>query len=248
MGMTIHYSLHAHGNEDDVRSPIERLHKRAQALPFAEVGDILDLSGTACDYQRRNSRDQKRWLLVQACGRIERDGYTHLIVPMRLLAFWTRLGRGSEPANFGLCQYPRTFKDHEGKVQPTGLSGWSWSSFCKTQYASNPALGGVENFLRCHLAVIALLDYASELGILCHVTDEGGFWEERDSQALSQNVAEWNRMIAGWAGKLKDQMGDGVSSEITKFANFEHLEAEGRDDDDGGDDEDFDTSLVIPSH
>ena len=31
----------------------------------------------------------------------------------------------------------------------TGLSGWRWSSFCKTQYASNPQCGGVPHFLRC---------------------------------------------------------------------------------------------------
>jgi hypothetical protein len=59
---------------------------------------------------------------------------------------------------------------------------WSWRSFCKTQYASNPQLGGVQGFLRCHLSVIRLLDAAQELGILGEVNDEGGYWERRDAR------------------------------------------------------------------
>lgn len=34
--------------------------------------------------------------------------------------------------------------------------------------------------------------------------------------------------IAGWAGRFKDAFGEGVVSEITKYPNFEHLEAKGR--------------------
>ena len=107
----------------------------------------------------------------------------------------------------------------------TGLGDWSWGSFCKTQYASNPAYGGVENFLRCHLAVVKLLDHAAHLGILKEVKDEGDFWQKRDIMALAQEVGEWNTMIAGWAGRLKDAFGEAVESEIAKFPNFEHLEA-----------------------
>ena len=46
------------------------------------------------------------------------------------------------------------------------LKGWSWLSFCKTHYASDPRCGGLPNFLRCHLGVVALLDEAKNLGIL----------------------------------------------------------------------------------
>ena len=107
--------------------------------------------------------------------------------------------------------------------------GWLWTSFCKTQYASNPKLGGVENFLRCHLSLIRLLDHARELGMLKHVSDEGGYWEKRDVQALVQEVGEWNEAIAGFAGQLKDQLtGQGMEAAITRFSDFEHLEAKGR--------------------
>ena len=90
---------------------------------------------------------------------------------------------------------------------------------------SNPAEGGAENFLKCHLAVVSLLDAAGELGILKKVTDESDYWKHRDRQRLVQTVRQWNRMIAGFAGKLKDS-GYGVEAPITDFPNYEHLEAE----------------------
>jgi hypothetical protein len=35
-------------------------------------------------------------------------------------------------------------------------------------------------------------------------------------------------MIASFAGELKDLLGNQVATEITKFPDFEHLEAAGR--------------------
>ena len=60
------------------------------------------------------------------------------------------------------------------------MAGWRWGSFCKTQYASNPACGGVENFLRCHLVVVRLLDFLRATGLVAvEAHDEGGYWEHR---------------------------------------------------------------------
>ena len=58
----------------------------------------------------------------------------------------------------------------------------------------------------------------------------GTTWETRDVEALAREVGSWNEMIAGFAGQLKDALGNGVVSEITKFPNFEPLEARGRRD------------------
>ena len=73
-----------------------------------------------------------------------------------------------------------------------------------------------------------MLDHAAELNIVNEVSDEGDYWEKRNVQALGKEVGDWNTMIAGWAGRLKDAFGKGVQSEITAFPNFEHLEAKGR--------------------
>jgi hypothetical protein len=107
----------------------------------------------------------------------------------------------------------------------TELKGWCWSSFCKTQYASQY---GVEHFLRCHLTVIRLLDHAKQLGILASVSDEGDYWEKRDIKALTQEVGEWNEGMAGLVGQLKDLFGGDFAAPITEYSNFEHLEAKGQ--------------------
>ncbi len=75
-----------------------------------------------------------------------------------------------------------------------------------------------------------MLDQAKKLGIVVEVHDESGFWEERDVKELIETVGEWNAMIAGFVGQMNDLFGDGTESEITKFPNFEHLEAKGRED------------------
>lgn len=233
MGLTIQYRLRsAVRYQDDVRDVIERLRQRAMDLPFKYVSELLDLSGDACDYERREHDDPHRWLLIQATQPIQRDGYLLHVPPKRLIAFSTSPGEGSEPANFGLCRYPEFVEAHSGGRVRTGLSsGWSWQSFCKTQYASNPDVGGIESFLRCHVSVIHLLDHAKGLGVLDSVFDEGGFWEKRDIRALVEEVTQWNSMIAGFVGSMKDLLGGkDVQSEITKFPNYEHLEAEGRRD------------------
>jgi hypothetical protein len=241
MGLTIHYSFKAQGNDAPARELVNALHRTAQDLPFKQLDQVVELAGEQCDADKRASDDRLRWLLIQAAqsvefkpqGRSLNPGYGtwHTVAPSRLIAFTAWPGEGCEASNFGLGQYPPVIQTCHGPLR-TGLSGWSWSSFCKTQYASNPKCGGAANFLRCHLTVIAMLDKAKELGCLERVSDEGGFWEKRDLPALVQEIGSWNEMIAAFGGKLKDLVGDGalrVESAIAEYPNFEHLEAAGLD-------------------
>jgi len=240
MGLTIHYSLKAQGIDAQARKLVEALHQTAQDLPLKQLGQVVELSGEQCDYNRRSKDDPLRWLLIQAAESVElkpaggqrNQGYTTWfdVMPCRLIAFHTWPGEGCEAANFGLCQFPQLIQTCRGPLE-TGFSGWHWSTFCKTQYASDPRCGDVPNFLRCHLAVIAMLDRAKALGCLNHVSDEGGFWEKRNLPALVQEIGSWNEMLAAFGGKLKDLLGDGplgLQSAIAQFPNFEQLEAAGQ--------------------
>ena len=233
MGLTIHYNLMYGGSSrDEARSLVERLRQRALDLPFKEVGPVLELWAEDCDPNKADKNDPNRWLVVQAEQLVKKDENYYPVPARRLIAFSTWPGEGCEPANFGLAVYPAVVPTHDGGKVQTGLSGWSWGGFCKTQYASNPDCGGVENFLRCHLSVVRLLDHARELGFLGEVLDEGDYWEKRNVKALAEEVGGWNSMIAGFVGGMKDLVGGtDVKSEITQFPNFEHLEAEGRRDD-----------------
>jgi len=234
MGLTIHYDFDKKATVKEARAFVEALRQRALDLPFREVGEVIELRGDACDFNKVDTEDPHSWLLIQSRENLvipDRHGSDgqewYEIVPTRIIAVSMWPGEGCEEANFGLCQYPKTILV-DGKRKRTNLSGWHWSSFCKTQYASNPECGGVEHFLRCHFAVIKILDHAQQLGFLTEVHDEGHFWDKRDVKALVQEIGEWNEMIAGFFGKLKDQIKDiDVVAPIAKYPNFEHLEAEG---------------------
>jgi hypothetical protein len=225
MGLTIHYELQSVSRTPaKARQLVEQLRQKALDLPFKEVDKIVEVSGDSADFDKLDRDDPNRWLLIQAGQYLVRDNRHYRITPAQVIAFSTLPGEGSEEANFGLALYPKAI-EIDGKRVRTNLGNWSWSSFCKTQYASNPEVGGVENFLRSHLAVVKLLDAAAEIGVLKEVRDEGDYWEKRDIKALVAEVGDWNQMIAGWAGRLKDSFGDGLVSEIAKYPNFEHLEA-----------------------
>jgi hypothetical protein len=234
MGLTIHYSLRSDASDPAAaRQLVEALRKRALDLPFTEVGEIVELTGSGCDYQKYDGNDPLRWLIVQSGQHVEREGAYYRVKPKHVVAFTTSPGNGCEEANLGLALYPsvillpKQVGEHQRSLR-TGLKGWCWSSFCKTQYSSGAQYGGVENFLRCHLAVIRMLDHAKEIGILASVNDEGSYWENRDVKALVQEVGEWNDGIAALVVKLKDLFGGDITAPITQFPDFEHLEAKGR--------------------
>jgi hypothetical protein len=238
MGLTIHYSLALNSRSTTkARKLVEQLRQRALALPMASVGEVIDVTGDAADFQKLPDNPPLRWLLIQSRWHTQVGRYSYSTPPSRVIGFVTNPGDGCEPANFGLCQFPASIEidNHEypfGKKKVrTGAKGWCWHSFCKTQYSSNFSCGGVENFLRCHLSVIAMLDHAKTLGILGEVSDEGDFWQKRDVEALAKEVGEWNVQLAGFAGKLKDQIGSGLEAAILKYPDFEHLEAKGREHD-----------------
>ena len=224
MGLTIHYGLHSNTRSVLLaRSLVDKLRQAALDLPFESVSELIELTGDGCNYHERSREDPHRWLLIQAREMVQLDDQLYEVAPQHLITFETNPGAGCEPANMGLALYPATIVLPNGQRKRTGLAGWCWSSFCKTQYSSDPNAGGVENFLRCHMSVIALLDQARTLGIVSSVSDESGFWDKRDVRELAQVVGTWNEFIAGLAGKLMDQFGKGVVAEIAKFPNFEHL-------------------------
>jgi hypothetical protein len=200
MGLTIHYNLRSDTpSPNAARDLMARLRGRALDLPFERVDNLIEVSGQACDFGRYERDHPNRWLLIQAGQYVvdpDYDAYRHSITPTHVIAFSTWPSRGCEEASFGLCRYP-AYIEVKDPVRPglkrkihTRLGEWTWGSFCKTLYASRPGFGGVDNFLRCHLTVIRMLDHAKELGILASVRDEGSFWEKRDIEALARKVGE----------------------------------------------------------
>lgn len=178
--------------------------------------------------------------------RITKDIYKNLY-PLEGFMFTTYPGEGSEEANFGLMRYPSEITLNVDELYDyripnplkemtirTGYKawGWSWGSFCKTQYASNY---GLTNFAQCHIAVCAMLDHIYMNDRLnLEVSDEGGYWDNRSVQKLIQEVGDWNQMIAAFAGVMLDAKNTPELKDTTLIMpiienpQFEVLETEGR--------------------
>lgn len=238
MGLTIHYSLRTALTEPaEVRTLVGALRRAARRLPFRRVGPVVEFRDGAADYDQGARDDQNRWLKIQAGRYLEAGDRHYSVKPRHVIAFTVEPGDGCEPANLGFCLFP----PHVAVTEPGGrvrrlatcLDGWSWSSFCKTQYASDPRHGGVANFLRCHVGLVRLLDIATATGLMTvDVHDESTYWELRDLKRLVETVGEWNQAVAAVAGQIKDladRAGVAVESAIGRFPDFEHLEADGLD-------------------
>ena len=234
MGLTIHYQLKSDTKlTEEARGLVEELREYALGLPFKEIGNIVEFKGEEeCDFNSKTDNDNYRWLKIQSQRYIDTEpGCRAGVIPLHIIAFTTWPGEGCEAANFGLCCYPKSI-ERNGEKLPTKLgTGFSWRSFCKTQYASAPDCGGIKNFLKCHLTVISLLDYAESLGILKSVSDEGNYWKRRDIKVLAIEVGEYNNFVAAFSGALKDTIegsGEGARLEgaILKNPEFERLEAD----------------------
>lgn len=209
MGLTIHFTLRFKGTPQEAEALVQQLHAHALQI-FPETDPILKLSGAKV----LPTEHDPEWTLKYSAQRtrIGRDKSYSRIPPKEFIGFSTYPGEGSESVRIGLARYP---------------TGWYWQSFCKTQYASNPECGGIKNFIKCHLSVISLLEQAQKLGIKVSVSDGGHYWDTKSLEKLAESVGSYNQFIAAMAGALKDNLGTAFVSEISKFPNFEKLEAEG---------------------
>jgi hypothetical protein len=114
---------------------------------------------------------------------------------------------------------------------PTRRRGYySWHSFCKTQYAGNPKLGGEANFLKAHLSLIELLDQIQMAGLKVGIRDDSRYARHRDVNRLLHALRDWDAIVARIAGGLGDALGDAsgvLIAPIKDRPDFEHLEAKG---------------------
>ena len=235
MGLTIHWSFQGPQNKTEAKAIIEKLRQRAMDLPFESVSEIVSFKGEDAQFDRDRKNDPFNWLKIQAIQTVwSKDGKSGWdCLTKEIIGFQILVAPGSEPMEIFLATYPKTILIEDrwwGKRKRlrTGLAGWYGRSFTKTQYASNADCGGVPNFLRAHLSVVRMLDYAKELGLLADVSDEGQFFEKRDIPALVKEIGEWNDFIAAFVGAIDDEVGQRAVAPIKEFANFEHLEAKGQ--------------------
>ena len=230
---------------------IGKFHAIARKLPFDEVTDIYEQSppdGRAVYILYSDPFRQGDLYLT----RRRSDGDEELVqVPALHALFFNVYVEGAETASIGLASHPPVVVHREDVIErdkngsergriigkgdpiefPTRRRGYySWHSFCKTQYAGHPGLGGEGNFLKAHLSLIELLDQIQATGVKLRIRDDSRYARHRDVDRLLSSLRRWNALIAGIVGNLGDALGNESGSLIAPIKqrpDFEHLEAKG---------------------
>ncbi len=170
MGLTIHYDWKAKTDLASARCTIVKFHAMALKLPFDKVSEILEQDSPEGKSEFRRCDDSFRQGDLYLSRR-RADGEKELVhVPVLHAVFFYVYVRGAESAPIGLASHPPVVLHREELIErnedssecgriigqgdpiefPTRRRGYySWHSFCKTQYAGNPKLGGEANFLKC---------------------------------------------------------------------------------------------------
>lgn len=244
MGLSICYEFRLHGDAARARDCLTQLRDFALTQPFLEVGELLELPSNpdnpAADELSRSDEQLIRRFAAQYGQKQLADGSDVWVeIPARhVLMFAIQPAKGAETAQIGLATHAAVVEHtHRGEtmVIETGLTGqYSWTQCCKTQYAGLQQHGGADHFVRAHVALVHCLDFLQSLGVEVSVSDDSGYWTDRDEDRLRDSLDEWNEMVAAFAGQVKDGLPEdlkkGLSAPILTAPDFEHLEAKGLDD------------------
>ena len=229
---------------DEATARIAALHQAVAALPMRSQTAMV-LLDEKCIQHALSERSQSpwRWAVIQYqrglsyrhdhmgipyhVDRSESGVATHhrMLPAKRLVGFSCLPGEGCESLNLFVGSYPSStlvdcvgnqhgYQSGKRRLMMTKMR-WLGSAFCKTQYASDPEAGGVINFLRCHLLVIAALDAAKAAGFEVLVNDESGYWQHRNIPRLVRDIVDWNAFLLSMGDQIRTRFGSGVQCAIT---------------------------------
>jgi hypothetical protein len=251
MGLTVYYDWKTKADLPSARRLIAKFRASALKLPFDGVSEIHEQDPPDGKFAfRSNDRSFRQGALYLPRKRGDGDRETVHVPALHALFFHVRV-RGAESAPIGLASHAPVVLHREdvierntdgsergrrlGQGDPVEFATrrrgyYSWHSFCKTQYAGNPRLGGEANFLKAHLSLIELLDQIQRNDVKVRIRDDSRYAKHRDVDRLLRSVRDWDAIVARIAGSFADALGDESGSLIAPIKerpDFEHLEAQG---------------------
>lgn len=185
MGITIHYELSFRGQRARAEALIRVLQSKCMDLPFDSVSEVSAVTRGAPESSGSQLLDSIRMF-------VHRSDDSFHVVAEEAIGFRGVVGDGCEPLQMMLCRWPR-FILRGGRRVSTGLTGWSYRRYCKTQFAGAV---GPEHLVRCHATVLSALDAAGQLGLLVAMEDEGKFSPLRDGVRLKEEYRKWEMLAA----------------------------------------------------
>ena len=202
MGLTVHFDFEHEGSEKEASEKLKEIRDKIEKLPVEDVGPLVKL-----DWKQgtKDANEQIGWMKIQYTRSVRKsEGVWMDVYPEVGYGFVIDVGAGCEPMNIALTRLKgeRIFKGR---------------AFCKDQYA--------EDFIKCHLLIISILDICKEEGILKHVDDEGRFWESRDISILADNINASTMVLEQFSKMLKKMVPPGVEivSAIDKSKNYVNI-------------------------
>ena len=202
MGLTVHFKFEHAGSEKEVKGKLEEIREKVEKLPVQGIGPLVKL-----DWKKGNKSEDEQlgWMKIQYARNIRRDDGSWMdVYPEIGYGFTIDIGKGCEPMNIALTRVK-------------GEKVFKGRAFSKDQYA--------EDFIKCHLLIISVLDICKEEGILKKVEDEGGYWESRDISLLAENINASTAVLEHFSKLLKKMAPPGVEivSEIDKSKNYVNI-------------------------
>jgi hypothetical protein len=251
MGLTLHYDWKTKTDLTSARRLITRFRAIALKLPFDKVSEIYeqDPPDNMSAFRRYDGSFRQGGLYLSR-RRADGEEETVRVPALHALFFQVRV-EGAETASIGLASHPPVVLHREDLIErnedgsergrrigqgnpvefPTRRRGYySWHSFCKTQYAGNPKLGGEANFLKAHLTLVELLDQIQAAGVPVRIRDDSRYAKHRDVDRLLRSLRDWDAIVARFVGSLGDALRDESGSLVAPIMDrpdFEHLEAKG---------------------
>jgi hypothetical protein len=193
MALSIRFSFAANtATEMHIRCLVRQLFAFSLTQPLSGHSEIVELTGNECELP--NDIGANTFLLASAQQLVERGGTLHRTSPNHIVAFTVYPAHGCEQVHFGLARATTQILS----LDPfNGLRcQWYWQGFCKTSTAGHASCGGIKNFLKSHLLIISILEFAKTLGIHVSVEDDTKFWLHRDIEDLAMQLANDKKHVS----------------------------------------------------
>jgi hypothetical protein len=213
VSIRLHDRVSSAPNAQRATDTVAALHALAQEPPFgfADVSAVREYHGKAADFNSYEVGTLDREILVDLNpSSDEREG--------DVIGFWVSLDHKSANGfTLGLGRFGRA-------------RTWSCDTGSDNLLPMTlPECGGIEGFIERYTVLLTFFAAAQERGLVKSFSDETGFKRHRDPDRLREVVRLNLEQVAALFGRLSDEFPGGrVTSYVTAFPDFEHLEADGR--------------------
>lgn len=153
---------------------------RVMVLGFKKKG-LVKRVGPLLDHPSKMGEWGKKWF--QAEDR-EQPGFPcwPRVTAIEGWMFEVEIGKGCGLLHIALCKYPTEYTAYDGVVIPTHIPPYYiYDGWVETEDAAEK---GAEHFMRCHRAVIEIIEKLQEVGFLIKMEDKAGYWPNHSVKNL----------------------------------------------------------------